>query len=302
MGPPLGDRKVLGGVVSMDLDSLIPVKTVGGGSVTEVIQVQNLETGDLYALKLAKGETPFPSEIARHFLLAEAQAHQLVRKSKSPYFQKLVQDGSLESPGFLLLEWLEGKTLRNALNQNGPLEVSEAVGLCRQVAQALAALHQGGMAHGDIHPDNILLGDDGIDRLIDLGCAHRPHESAPDCEGLLIGSADYWSPEACSTNGFSGPETDVFALGVVLFEAITGFRPWPSGSDLRENIRRRHGDPPKQLPSTRTDIPPGLSQLLEKMLARKLSIRPKSRMVVAELIRLELSLMGSGSVGLTRAA
>lgn len=277
----------------MDLDSLIPVKTVGGGSVTEVIQVQDLESGALYALKLAKGESPFPGEITRHFLLAEAQAHQLVRKSKSPYFQKLVQDGSQESPGFLLLEWLEGKTLRHALNQNGPLEVTEAVGLCRQIAQALAAMHQTGLAHGDIHPENILLGDDGIDRLIDLGCAHRPHESAPDCEGLLIGSADYWSPEACSTNGFSGPETDVFALGVVLFEAITGYRPWPSGSDLRENIRRKHGDPPMQLPAVRTDIPAGLRQLLEKMLARKLSIRPKSRMVVAELIRLELSLMGS---------
>lgn len=286
----------------MDLDSLIPVKPVGGGSVTEVIQVQDEETGGLYALKLAKAESPFPTEIGTHFLRAEAQAHQLVRKSKSPFFQNLVRDGSQELPGFLLLQWLEGKTLRSALNQNGPLEVSEAVGLCRQIAQALAAMHQAGLAHGDIHPDNILLGDDGIDRLIDLGCAHRFDDSAPDYEGLLIGSADYWSPEACSTNGFAGPETDVFALGVVLFEAIAGFRPWPSGSDLRENIRRRHGDPPMPLPADRTDIPAGLRQLLDKMLARRLTIRPKSRMVVAELIRLELSLMGAVASSSRRAA
>lgn len=285
----------------MDLASLIPVKKVGGGSVTEVIQVQDEGTGKLFALKLAKSESSFPTEIGHYFLRAEARAHQLVRKSKSPFIQKLIHDGSQENPGFLLLEWLEGKTLRNALNQNGPLGITEAVGLCRQIAQALAAMHQAGLAHGDIHPDNILLGDDGTDRLIDLGCAHHFHDSAPDYEGLLIGSADYWSPEACSTNGFAGPETDVFALGVVLFEAVTGFRPWPSGSDLRENIRRRHGDPPMPLPANRNDIPPGLRILLEKMLARRLGIRPKSRMVVAELIRLELALMGAESAQMRKA-
>jgi serine/threonine-protein kinase len=286
----------------MRLDSLIPVNTVGGGSITEVIQVQDEATGSLFALKMAKEGSPFPEDLAGLFLQREAKAHHLVRKSKCPFFQKLVTDGTDRTPRYLLLDWVEGKTLRSKLNQSGSLDVIEAVGLCRQIAQGLAALHQCGLAHGDVHPDNILLGNDGIDRLIDLGCAHHSHDPIPEYEGLLVGSADYWSPEACSSHGFSGPEADVFALGVVLFESITGYRPWPRGNDLRETIRIRHGDPARPFPNDRNDVPTGLRNLLERMFARRLSQRPKSRVVVAELIRLELALMGTGGRALTRAA
>ena len=279
----------------MDLEALIPLGTVGGGSITEVIQVQDSESGALYALKIGKSSSGFPSDFARLFLTRESRAHAMVRKSKCPFFQKLLHDGTSSNPQYLILDWVDGKTLRGVMDQNGPLDITEAVALSRQIAQALAALHQTGLAHGDVHPENILRGEDGTDRLIDLGCAHSIDEPLPECEGLLIGSADYWSPEACSSHGFSGPEADIFALGVVLYESLTGYRPWAEGNDLREIIRRRHGDPPKPFPIERTDVPIALRQLIDRMLARRMSQRPKSRMVVSELIRLELGLMSGNA-------
>lgn len=287
----------------MDLESLIPVRKIGGGSITEVFQVQDSETGDFLALKLPREDQPGFWNLAVQFLGREATAHALLRKSKCPYFQRLKKDGTADTPCHLLLEWIPGKTLKNDLSQKGRLEVADCVSTGRQIAQALATLHQVGLAHGDVHPDNILLGEDGTGHLIDLGCAHGATNDFPECEGLLLGSADYWSPEACLTHGFSGPEADVFALGVVLWEGLMGKRPWPTGQDLRETIRRRHGDPPAPIPESRKDIPPDLKRLLERMLSRKMANRPKSRMVVGELIRIELQLMaGVGRSTQIRAA
>lgn len=275
----------------MELETLIPVRKIGGGSITEVFQVQDPETGDFFALKLPREDQPEFWNLASQFLHREATAHSLLRKSQCPYFQRLKGDGTNQTPCHLLLEWVPGKTLQSELSQKGMLGVTDCVATGRQIAQALATLHQVGLAHGDVHPDNILLGEDGTGRLIDLGCAHGLQNDFPECEGLLVGSADYWSPEACLSHGFSGPEADVFALGVVLWESLMGARPWPSGQDLRETIRRRHGDPPAPIPENRRDIPNGLKRLLERMLSRKMSNRPKSRMVVGELIRIELQLM-----------
>lgn len=289
----------MGPCSTMNLTDLIPVAKVGGGSITELLEVQHGDSGRRFALKIPRAGSSHPKHLAKQFLTREAAALSKIRRFRCPFLPILAATGTFEKSGIdgfenaghVVLEWIEGKSLRSILDQNGPLEIADAIGLCRQISQGLACLHQAELAHGDIHPDNILRGLDGIDRLIDLGCAHSPNDTMPECEGLLIGSADYWSPEACLSHGFAGPEADVFALGVVLWECLTGFRPWPTAEDLRETIRRRHGDPPMPLPEMIIKAQPGLARLLERMLSRHIGKRPKSRMVVAELMRLEISSM-----------
>ena len=133
-------------------------------------------------------------------------------------------------------ELVEGETLRQRLDR-GPLPVREAVGITMQIASALAAAHARGIVHRDIKPDNIMVRADGYVKVLDFGLAKLvagpPTRRRPPCTqpGLAIGTPHYMSPEQAEGKDVD-ERSDIFSLGVMLYELTTGTRPFTGDSNL----------------------------------------------------------------------
>jgi serine/threonine protein kinase len=162
----------------------------------------------------------------------------------------------------------------------------------RQTAEALAALHRAGFLHGDVKPDNVHLVEDGRAILIDLGFAHRPGENAAFLRrGYVLGTANYLAPELCGTEPDADQSSDLFSLGAMLFEMLTGRLPYPVGS-VDQTFRRHSCDPPADIRAQLPFLPPSLGRLIERMLAHEPATRPRAAQVVRQLIELEIAGMG----------
>jgi serine/threonine protein kinase len=188
------------------------------------------------------------------------------------------------------MDLLPGESLRRRLQRDYCLSVADALWVLRQAAEALAALHQAGFLHGDIKPDNLRLIGDGTAVLTDLGFAHRPGENAAFLRaGYVLGTANYLAPELCDEQPSEDYPSDLFSLGVTLFEVLTGRLPYPPGS-LRQTLRRHRCDPPADVARhARGPLPPALVRLVEQLLARRPKDRPRAPEVVQRLVSLEIA-------------
>jgi eukaryotic-like serine/threonine-protein kinase len=150
---------------------------------------------------------------------------------------------------FLVMELVEGRTLRELLRERGRLSVPEAVSIMEPVLGALASAHRAGLVHRDIKPENILLSDQGVVKVADFGLA-RAVESDPTSTrtGLMMGTLAYCAPEQLS-RGFSDPRSDVYSAGIVLFELLTGSTPYHGESAM--NVAYQHVHSRVPAPSSR---------------------------------------------------
>jgi len=162
---------------------------------------------------------------------------------------------------FLVMELVEGRTLRELLRERGRLTPAEAVSIMEPVLSALAAAHRAGLAHRDIKPENILLSDDGIVKVADFGLA-RAVESDPTATrtGLMMGTVAYCAPEQIS-KGSTDPRSDVYSSGIVLFELLTGTPPYQGESAM--NVAWQHVHSRVPAPSSRVKgIPSEIDELV----------------------------------------
>jgi serine/threonine protein kinase len=191
------------------------------------------------------------------------------------------------------MDLLPGESVRRRLQRNYRLPVSEAIWITRQIAQALGALHHANFLHSDIKPDNLRIIDDGVAILTDLGLAHRPGENAAFLrDGYVLGTANYLAPELCDDLPCEELSSDIFSLGVTLFEMLTGQLPYPPGS-LRQTFRRHRCDPPADIRQHNSSLPSPLIQLIERMLAQEPEDRPRTSNVVQQLVKLEIATLGA---------
>jgi eukaryotic-like serine/threonine-protein kinase len=210
-----------------------------------------------------------------------------------PHLVKLLDAHVTRPPYYLVLELLGGESLRRRLRRDYRLDVATSLWVARQTAAALAALHRAGFAHGDVKPDNIRLAEGGRAILLDLGFAHRPGENAQLLQqGYILGTVNYLAPELCGPEPVDALASDVFSLGVTLFEMLTGQMPYPPGS-IEQTFRRHEADPPADLRGHAAGpLPAGLAELVEHLLARHPHQRPRIGAVLQQLVGLEIAAIG----------
>jgi len=149
-------------------------------------------------------------------------------------------------------------------------------------------LHFEGFLHGDVKPENIRLVEEGRAVLLDLGFAHRLGENATLFdEGYILGTVDYLAPELCGPQPTEEQRSDIFSLGVTLFEMLAGTLPYAKRS-VTEALRERPGEETADLRAYRPDLPESLAQLVDRLLAPHPQLRPRSLGVVQQLINLEI--------------
>lgn len=261
------------------------IRRLGGGPMTSVFAARCLDSDAECAVKVLRDDWD-DADTGIKLLQREARAGLGVRH---PHLVRVQHAHVTAPPYFLVMELLPGESLRRRLRRDFRLPASEAVWILRQIAEALAALHAAGFLHGDIKPDNVRLIDDGTAMLIDLGFAHRPGENAAFLRaGYVLGTANYLAPEQCDPLPTEDWSSDLFSLGVMFFEMLTGRLPYPPGS-LRQTFRRHRCDPPADIRRSVANLPSGLIALLERLLAHRAEERPSSSAVVQQLIKLEIA-------------
>lgn len=224
----------------------------------------------------------------------------------NPGVVAVFDQGSLEGVAYLVMEYVEGPTLRDLI-ASGPLSVKEALGLVAQLLRPLGAAHRAGLVHRDIKPENVLLPSDGsVAKVADFGLARAVTEVAQTTTGNVLGTVAYLAPELI-TSGASTSRADVFSAGIVLYELLTGEQPFTADSPIQIAFRNVHEDVP--LPSTLVpEIPADVDELVATMTRRDPEARPEDadaalallRHVAEELTATEMAVRRGGGTGSVR--
>lgn len=166
----------------------------------------------------------------------------------------------------IVMELIEGKTLRTLLNEQPTLPPDEIARIGIHICEALAEAHRYGIVHRDIKPANIILGPDRV-MVTDFGIAKAGDDIDLTATGTLLGTAKYLAPEQVLGERID-PRSDLYSLGIVLYEAATGTVPFLADTDAATALKRLHRDPPKAR-SINSEVPSSLERLLDRSLARE---------------------------------
>jgi serine/threonine-protein kinase len=186
---------------------------------------------------------------------------------------------------FLAMEYVPGRTLRDVIRDESPLEPARALAILEEILKALGAAHEAGIVHRDIKPENVLITDAGGIKVADFGLARAisATTTATATGGVLMGTVSYLSPELV-TAGVADARSDVYAAGVVLFEMLTGTKPHSGDSPIQVAYKHVHEDVPPPSSLIR-GIPPYLDALVARATARKVELRPADAQVFVHQVR-----------------
>ena len=181
---------------------------------------------------------------------------------------------------YYTMPFIEGETLRALLDHEREIPLERALAITRDVADALEYAHGANIVHRDIKPENILIErESGRAVVADFGIARAIERSADltsvTSTGLTLGTPTYMSPEQASADGALDGRSDIYSLGCVLYEMLTGAPPF-TGSSARAIIARHVAEPPPRVRSARADLPEGVEALLLRMLAKAPGDRPRN--------------------------
>jgi len=249
-------------------------RVIGHGGMGSVWLAHNLPLDMDVAIKLIRRDRTAPEAHGR--LLQEARA---AARIKHPSIVRVFDFGESEQGDpFIVMELLHGESLRAILNRKGRISVNVAVQTLLPVASALIAAHAKGIVHRDLKPDNILLVSDEagalIPKVVDFGIAkllHKDFDGESTLAGEVLGSPDYMSPEQAKGAELVGEPTDVWAFSVLLYEAITGKRPF-SGVHYNALVAAILGSDPKPAPEL-VNCDASLWAIIQKGLAKEPTAR-----------------------------
>jgi eukaryotic-like serine/threonine-protein kinase len=187
------------------------------------------------------------------------------------------------------MPWLEGMTLGRWLAAGQRFDLPGALWIARQAAEGLGALATAGWIHGDVKPSNIFVSPEGHVTLVDLGFARRYGNTVSVDGRRVMGTIEYLAPENLTSSGGADPRSDIYSLGVVLFELLAGRVPF-EGCDLVELAAHHKQTAPPDLRCTAPQLPAEAASLVRQMLSKDPLRRPQTpREVVARLVALEIA-------------
>lgn len=224
-----------------------------------------------------------------HAIEMQRRAAWVGRKVSHPHLLPVLSAGVDQPPFYTVSPKLEGRALSRILQQQRRLPLAVTLWIARQVAEALDALHTTArMIHSDVKPANIVVAPDGHATLVDLGFVHTPGESRHWSTRPVYGTLNYLAPEALTSSLTAAPQSDIYSLGVTLYEIIAGALPFVA-RDAEQLIRQHREAKPDCIRSRRPETPKPVASLIHRMLAKDPLRRPESAAHVAdELVRLEI--------------
>src|SRR4051812_7004129 len=240
---------------------------LGEGADALVYCAMDRHLGRMVAIKLLRPELSADPTLVDRFEREARSASRLNHPNIVPIYDY----GQALDTYFLVMEYVRGGHLGSHLRPGQPIASIAALWLAAQVAEALAAAHARGIVHRDVKPANILLTEEGSPKLTDFGIAKILDVPAVTRASELLGTPHYLAPEQAS-GGEITPATDVYALGVVLYEMLAGRRPFVGNRLLHVAMQHVHDAPPPL-----TDLNPAIAPALAALVARTLAKDPARR-------------------------
>jgi beta-lactam-binding protein with PASTA domain len=258
-------------------------RKLGSGGMADVYLAEDQELGRRVALKLLDERHASDEQFVERFRREAQSAAGL----NHPNIVSIFDRGRAEGTYYIAMEYLDGRTLKELLVRNGPTPIPIAIDYARQILGALAFAHRNGIVHRDIKPHNIVVGGDGRLKVTDFGIA-RSGTSQMTEVGSIVGTAQYLSPEQ-ARGAPVDPRSDLYSLGVVLYEMLTGKVPFTG--DTPVEIAMKHlSQVPKPPSEWREEVPHDLDAVVMRALAKD----PDQRYGSAEEMDADLARVARG--------
>jgi serine/threonine-protein kinase len=259
---------------------------LGQGAMGKVYKARHRLMGRIVALKFITR-----AYLARpHALPRFLHEMRLVGRLDHPNIIRTIDAEEIGRDPCIIMEYVPGTNLLQLLASRGPLPPEDVARYAYQAALGLAHAHGQGVIHRDVTPSNLLLGDDGRLRLLDLGLATLADDPDKDLrtfattEGAALGTADYMSPEQAVAQGKVDARTDLYSLGCVMYHLLTGKVPFPEASWV-ECVASRIKGRALPLPERRSGLPPALVAVVERLMATHPDDRFATAALAAEALR-----------------
>jgi Protein kinase domain/SPOR domain len=242
---------------------------IGYGGMGIVYKARDLETDEIVALKLLKPEVAsdpkMREELRQEVCLARKVTHKNVCRIHELY----------RSPvsSFISMEFIGGETLLSRLRRGGALSVAESIGIARQICAGLREAHAHGIVHRDLKPANIMIDSSGVVKIMDFGIARHSQENDHSTT-TIAGTPEYMAPEQLELKAM-GPRTDIYALGLLLYEMVTGAQAFTGETTIVVAVKQLH-DSPKRPSEIVPSIPPGFEAVILKCLRKNSESRFQS--------------------------
>ena len=243
------------------------LENVGNGGMATVYKAKCHVLNRYVAVKILRDEFTTDDEFVKRFNSEAQSAASLTH----PNIVSVYDVGSEGNIHYIVMELIKGKTLKEIINEDGALSWKWSVNVAIQIASALETAHKNKIIHRDIKPHNIIITEDGIAKVTDFGIAKAVSNSTITAFGTTIGSVHYFSPEH-ARGGFTDAKSDLYSLGVVLYEMLTGKVPF--NADTPVSVALKHmQEKPKEPIEINPNIPKVVNDILMKAMQKDVNLR-----------------------------
>ena len=243
------------------------IERIGGGGMAIVFKAKCLLLNRYVAVKILRSEFTDDEEFVKRFRV-EAQA---AASLNHPNIVSIYDVGKQDDSQYIVMEFIDGITLKDYINEKGVLPWREAIGIAVQICSALEQAHKNHIVHRDIKPHNIMITSEGIAKVTDFGIARAVTSATITMVGSTIGSVHYFSPEQ-ARGSFTDEKSDLYSLGVTIYEMVTGKVPFDGESPVAvalKHIQEKAERPIEVNPS----IPKGVNDLIIKAMKKDQNLR-----------------------------
>jgi len=238
------------------------IEELGRGGMGRVYKALDRKIKEVVALKIIKPEISTDKNAVARF----HNELKLARRISHRNVCRMYDLGEEGLSRFITMEYVEGENLKRFIKRSGGLTIGKAVSIARQVGEGLAEAHHLGIIHRDLKPQNIMIDAEGSTRILDFGISRFLEGEGMTTQGIMIGTPHYMSPEQAEL-GEVDERSDIYALGVILFEMVTGRLPFQGKTPLSVAMKHK-GQPPPDPRDLNPQVPEGLSRVILKCLAK----------------------------------
>ena len=244
---------------------------VGNGGMATVYKAEDKVLKRNVAVKVLKDEFTTDEEFIKRFEIEAQSAARLTH----PNIVSIYDVGSEDNLYYIVMELIRGKTLKEIIvEERGPLPWKWSVNVAIQIASALEMAHKNNIIHRDIKPHNIIITEDGIAKVTDFGIAKAVSNSTITAFGTTIGSVHYFSPEH-ARGGFTDAKSDLYSLGVVMYEMVTGRVPFDADTPVSVALKHMQEEPEEPI-ELNPNLPTSVNKIIMKAMQKDTTLRYQS--------------------------